>query len=81
MVTAIVIMAMTMMSVGVRGGEKCFSRASNRSPMKLSRGPGNRGRIHPARPRRIKMAPIITAMFSNKSPLIPPYFLTSSTST
>jgi hypothetical protein len=57
---------MIMIRVGVSGGEKFFSRASKRSPRKLSTGPGSMGRTHPAMPRSTKILPIIIAMVSSK---------------
>jgi hypothetical protein len=54
-----------MTNVGVKGGEKCFSRASRKSPMKLSGGPGRIGRILPANPRSIKIEPIAIVMPSS----------------
>jgi hypothetical protein len=57
-----------MMRVEVRGGEKWFNRANNRSPMKLRGGPGRKGRILPANPRRIRIAPrTITIISSMRS--------------
>jgi hypothetical protein len=57
-VTRIVTTARMMTNVGVKGGEKCFTRASSKSPIKLSGGPGRIGRILPANPRSIKIEPI-----------------------
>jgi hypothetical protein len=54
----IVIMARRINNVGVKGGEKCFIRASRKSPIKLSGGPGRIGRILPANPRIIRIEPI-----------------------
>jgi hypothetical protein len=54
-----------MMRVGVKGEEKWFIKANKRSPMKLSGGPGRIGRILPARPRRMRIAPIMIKIISN----------------
>jgi DNA mismatch repair protein MutH len=48
-----------MMSVGVRGGEKLQTRAKSNNSRKLSGGPGRRGRILPANPKRMKIPPAI----------------------
>src|SRR4030042_7055993 len=54
-----------MTRVEVRGGAKWFTRASKRSPMKLSGGPGRTGRILPAIPRRIRIDPKMITMISS----------------
>jgi hypothetical protein len=64
-ITMIVTMARMITNVGVKGGEKCFNRASRKSPIKLSGGPGRIGRILPANPRSIKIEPITIVMPSN----------------
>jgi hypothetical protein len=58
-------MARMMTNVRVKGGEKCFKRASRKSPIKLSGGPGRIGRILPANPRSIKIEPITIVMPSS----------------
>jgi hypothetical protein len=57
---------MTIIRVGVSGGKKPFSRASKRSPRKVSTGPGNMGRTHPAMPRSTRILPVTIAMVSSK---------------
>lgn len=64
-ITRIVTMARTTTNVGVRGGEKCFIRASRKSPAKLSGGPGRIGRTLPANPRSIKIEPIMIVRVSS----------------
>jgi hypothetical protein len=54
-----------MTHVAVKGGEKCFMRASRKSPIKLSGGPGSMGRILPANPRSIKIEPTTTIIPSS----------------
>jgi len=65
MIAKIITMARTINNVGVKGGKKCFSRASRKSPTKLSGGPGRIGRILPANPRSIRIEPITIVMPSS----------------
>jgi hypothetical protein len=58
-------MAKMMTNVKVKGGEKCFNRASRKRPTKLSGGPGRIGRILPANPRSIRIEPITIVMPSS----------------
>jgi hypothetical protein len=61
----IVIMARMINNVEVKGGEKCFNRASSKRPIKLSGGPGRIGRILPTNPRIIRIEPITIVMPSS----------------
>jgi hypothetical protein len=67
-ITRIVTMARMITNVGVKGGEKCFNKASRKSPIKQSGGPGRIGRILPANPRSIRIEPIMIVMPSNIHP-------------
>jgi hypothetical protein len=64
-IVRIITMARMITNVRVKGGEKCFNRASRKSPMKLRGGPGRMGRILPANPRSIKIEAITITMPSS----------------
>jgi hypothetical protein len=63
--TRTVTIARMMTNAGVKGGEKCFKRASRKSPIKLSGGPGRIGRTLPANPRSIKRELATIVMLSS----------------